>query len=103
SLSLRVLRASVVKSLALEEGDHQLVDALRGVILDPVAGVGDVLDAEVGDPAIEALAEVDAEVAVFVAPDEERGAGDRGRLAHGLARVAAEEAAVVVDRGGEGA
>jgi hypothetical protein len=71
------------------------------VDLDPVAGVGDALDADVRHPPFEAAGEVDAEVAIPLAPDQQRRAGDRRRWLHRLARVAAEEGAIVVERGGE--
>ena len=60
-----------------EEVDEQLVDALGLVVVDPVRGVGQALDAvEVGHVVVVGLGERRAEVAVALAPDDEGGRRD---------------------------
>src|SRR4249919_2243734 len=59
---------------AVEEVSEQLRDALGFVVVDPVRGVGQALDAvEVGHVVVVGLGEVGAEVAVAFPPDDQRG------------------------------
>ena len=63
-----VARAGAKKSI------EQLVDALGLVVMDPVRGVGQALDAvEVGHVVVVGLGQRRAEVAVALAPDDQRG------------------------------
>src|ERR1700710_2524467 len=79
-----------------EEIDEQLVDALGLVVVDPVRGVGQALDAvEVGHVVVVRLGERGTEVAVAFAPDDEGGRRDGTDLA---CRVAHREAVVVDHR-----
>src|SRR6187399_672621 len=65
-----------------EEVDEQLVDALGLVVVDPVRGVGQALDAvEVGHVVGVGLGERGPEVAVALAPDDEGGRRDGTDLA----------------------
>src|SRR5215216_518945 len=67
-----------VSRIRPEELEQQLVHPLRRIGHDPVAGVGDVGDADVGDPALESVRVRQVEVAVAVAPDDQRGLLDAG-------------------------
>ena len=61
-----------------EEVDEQLVDALSLVVVHPVRGVGQPLDAvEVGHVVVVGLGEFLAEVAIALAPDDQGGGRDR--------------------------
>jgi hypothetical protein len=60
-----------------EEGDEQLRDAPSPVVMDPVRGVGETLDAvEVGYVIMFGLGEFGAEVAIALAPYHECGRQD---------------------------
>src|SRR3954451_17959264 len=70
-----------------EEVDEQLIDALGCVVVDPVRGVGQALDAvDVGDVLGLGLGEIRAEVAVLLAPDDEARRRDRLKLGLGALR-----------------
>src|ERR671931_12333 len=77
-----------------EEVDEQLVDVLGLVVVDPVRGVGQALDAvEVGHVVVVGLSERRAEEAVAPAPDDQR----RRRDGTDLPRRVAHREAVIVD------
>ena len=70
-----------------EELDQQLVDALGLVVVDPVRGVGQALDAvEVGHVIAVGLGQVRAEVAIPLPPNDERGRRDWVNLRFGALR-----------------
>src|SRR3954454_21683774 len=64
--------ADICSPSGREEVDEQLVDAFGRVVVDPVRGVGQALDAvEVGDVLAMRLGEIRAEVAILLAPDHQ--------------------------------
>ena len=78
-----------------QEPDQELVDARGRVGLHPVARVWDPLDRQARHPAVEPLEEAGAEVAVALAPDEERPEIVRPRAAADLRRKAQRRPVVV--------
>ena len=64
-----------------------VVDALRLVVVDPVRRIGQALDAvEVGDILIVGLGQTWAEIAILLAPDDQRGRRDGVKLRLGALR-----------------
>src|SRR3954449_9498685 len=92
--------ADICSPSGREEVDEQPVDALGLVVVDPVRGVGQALDAvEVGDVLVVGLGEIRAEVAILLAPDDQGGRRDWLKLRLGALRRAYRGAVVVDHRG----
>ena len=83
-----------------QEFDQRLVDRPGLVILDPVAGVSQSLDAVVGNPVAWRVGQLASEVLVAFAPDDEHRAIDDGQVAGTFGSVA-REGAIVVDGAGQ--
>src|SRR5262249_19176590 len=98
ALSNVSLRGALPRLTATEEVDEQPVGAFGLVVMHPVRRVGETLDAvEVGYVVVFRLGQVGAEVAIAIAPDDERGRGDRADVGLGLLRRLFHRGAVVVD------
>src|ERR671930_399483 len=84
-----------------EEVDKQLVDAFGPVVMHPVRGFGQALDAvEVGYVVTVGLGKVGAEVGVALAPDDQRRRRDRAKLCNRFLLGLSYRGAVVVDHPG---
>src|SRR5215469_3016473 len=85
-----------------EKVGEQLVDALRRVVMHPVRGAGQALDAvEVGHVVVLGLGQVFAEIAIALTPDDQRGRLDGAKRGFGALGRGPYRAPVVVDhRGG---
>ena len=67
-----------------EKLGEQLVDALVLVVMDPVRGVGQALDAvEVGHVVVVGFGEFGVEVVIALAPDDQGGRRDRAKRRFG--------------------
>src|SRR5580658_3419749 len=84
-----------------EEVSEQLRDALGLVVVHPVRGVGQALDAvQVGDVVVVGLGEIGAEVAIAFPPDDQGGRLDRAKRRFGLLLILPHRGPVVVDHPG---
>src|SRR6516225_9073719 len=84
-----------------EKVSKQLCDLLSLVVMDPMRGVGQALDAiEVGYVVVVGFGEFLAEVLIALSPDDQGGRRDRAKRRFGLLRRGPHRGPVVVDHPG---
>src|SRR4051812_9908100 len=90
--------ADICSPSGREEVDEQLIDALGGVVVDPMRGVGQALDAvEVGYVVVVGLRQFWAKVMILLPPDDQCGCLDRAKRGFGALGRGSHRGSVVVD------